>query len=70
MTAPPTATATTTTTTTSGYCSCTCQCPYGASQPQIQGATVNYEYLGPPKQPLSRRRRRSDTSYDFNMRKE
>ncbi len=61
----------TTTTATPGFCSCTCQCPYGAIQPQIQGATVNYQYLPPSQQQLGRRRRRlSDTSYDFNIHKE
>jgi hypothetical protein len=59
--------ATTTPTTTPGQCSCTCRCPYGAIQPQIQGATVDYEYLTAPQQQLGRRRRRSDNSYAFNL---
>ncbi|CAF4792469.1 unnamed protein product [Rotaria sp. Silwood1] len=51
-------------------CSCQCQCPSGAVQPQIQGATVNYQYLPAPHHQVGRRHRRSDSSLDFFIHKE
>ncbi|CAF4382401.1 unnamed protein product [Rotaria socialis] len=35
----------TTTIATTSSCSCQCQCPQGAIQPQVQGATVQYQYI-------------------------
>ncbi|CAF1484437.1 unnamed protein product [Adineta steineri] len=51
--------------TNSGYCNCNCQCPYGAANPEIQGANVVYEYSPPSppsqqQQTAQRRRRQSD----------
>ncbi|CAF0962644.1 unnamed protein product [Rotaria magnacalcarata] len=44
----------TTTTATTASCSCQCQCPKGAIQPQVQGATVQYQYIPAPHQHIGR----------------
>ncbi|CAM4820364.1 unnamed protein product [Rotaria magnacalcarata] len=44
----------TTTTATTASCSCQCQCPQGAIQPQVQGATVQYQYIPAPHQHIGR----------------